>query len=317
MLAFVVPCFNEEKALPILVPTLVAELERLGNKGLVAAGSCIYLVDDGSDDNTWPLITALQASGQPVAGLKLTRNFGHQNALYAGLMEADADVLISMDADLQDDIGVVEAMLQAAREGHEIVYAVREDRSTDTAFKRLTAQAHYWFSDKLGIETVKNHADFRLMSRRAVELLSRFDESNMYLRGIIPLLGLRTSVVTCRRAKRVAGDSKYDFWKMLSLSVRGITSFSIAPLRFISAVGVVIFLFSIGLGVWALYAVFVTREAVPGWASTVLPIYLLGGFQLFALGIVGEYIGKAYMEVKRRPRYLLEARTPQPTGKSG
>lgn len=307
-IGLVVPCFNEEQALPITVPALAVELESLSAAGKISQDSFIFLVDDGSVDTTWQLISSYAEQGLPVAGLKLSRNFGHQHALLAGLMEADADYLVSLDADLQDDISVLSEMLAAAADGSEIVYAVRDDRSTDTRFKRWTASFHYWLSESMGIETIRNHADFRLMSRRAVTLLRQYGESNLYLRGVVPQLGLKTAKVFCTRKERVAGESKYTFWPMLSLSLKGITSFSVAPLRFIALMGILVFLAAVGLGSWVLYAVLWIGETTPGWASTVLPIYLLGGFQLFAIGIVGEYIGKIYIEVKRRPLYLSEQR---------
>jgi glycosyltransferase involved in cell wall biosynthesis len=306
-ISLVAPCFNEEQALPITVDKLAAELARLLAMGLIDSGSCIYLVDDGSSDRTWPLICEFAASDKPVAGIKLSRNHGHQYALYAGLMEADGDVLISLDADLQDDIAAIEEMLRLYLAGKEVVYGVRDDRSSDSLFKRLSARGHYWLSRKLGIDTVPNHADFRLMSRRAVEMLREYREANLYLRGIVPLLGLETGVVYFKRDARVAGESKYDLLRMISLSVRGLTSFSIAPLRFISIMGFLVFTVSVLMGFWALGGALFSDKVVPGWASTVIPIYLLGGLQLLALGVVGEYIGKAYIEVKRRPLYQIES----------
>ncbi|MCZ6830443.1 MAG: glycosyltransferase family 2 protein [Gammaproteobacteria bacterium] len=305
-LGLVVPCFNEEQVLPQSVAKLHAELERLIDAGNIRPDSKIYLVDDGSSDATWQRIESFVDAGLPVVGLKLTRNFGHQHALYAGLMEAEGDALISLDADLQDDISAMEEMLDALGKGSDSVFAVREDRSKDTVFKRWTAAAHYGLSAAMGIETVKNHADYRLLSRRAVELLREYRETNLYLRGIIPQLGLPASQVYFRRGERPAGKSKYNFWRMLSLSIKGVTSFSIAPLRMIAVMGLLIFTVSMALVAWVLYAAFFIDEIIPGWASTVLPMYLLGGFQLLAIGIAGEYIGKTYMEVKRRPLYHLE-----------
>jgi glycosyltransferase involved in cell wall biosynthesis len=305
----VVPCYNEEQVLPDSVARLHAELQRLVECGLASPASSIYLVDDGSSDATWELIESFIGAGLPAVGLKLTRNFGHQHALYAGLMEAEGDVLVSLDADLQDDISVLEEMLAAHRRGNDIVFGVREDRSKDTLFKRWSAAAHYRLSAAMGIETVRNHADYRLLSRRAVELLREYRETNLYLRGIIPQLGLPATQVFFRRTERLAGSSKYTFWRMLSLSVKGLTSFSIAPLRLIAGLGLLIFTVSMALVIWVLYAAFFVDEVIPGWASTVLPMYLLGGFQLLAIGIAGEYIGKTYMEVKRRPLYHLERRS--------
>lgn len=306
VIGLVLPCFNEEQALPITVEMLDAELDRLAGAGLIDPRSRIYLVDDGSTDSTWQTICGFIEAGRPVTGVKLSRNHGHQHALYAGLMEAHGDALISLDADLQDDIGAIEEMVRLYTEGKEIVFGVRGDRSSDGLFKRWSARGHYRLSRMMGIETVPNHADFRLMSRRAIEFLRQYRETNLYLRGIVPLLGLETDIVYFKRAERVAGTSKYDLPRMISLSIKGLTSFSIAPLRFIALMGVLVFTVSVILGGWALAAVLFTDEAVPGWASTVIPIYLLGGLQLLALGVVGEYIGKAYMEVKNRPLYQIE-----------
>ncbi len=306
VVGLVLPCFNEEEALPITVEKLGAELDRLAGIGLIDPRSRIYLIDDGSTDDTWQIICGFVEAGQPITGVKLSRNHGHQHALYAGLMEADGDAIISLDADLQDDIDAIEEMLHLYRQGKEIVFGVRSDRSSDGFFKHWSARGHYWLSRMMGIETIHNHADFRLMSRRAIEFLRQYREANLYLRGIVPLLGLESAVVYFRRSERVAGTSKYDLPRMISLSIQGLTSFSIAPLRFIALMGVLVFTVSVVLGVWALAAVVFTDEAVPGWASTVIPIYLLGGLQLLALGVVGEYIGKAYMEVKNRPLYQIE-----------
>ncbi len=305
-LALVLPCYNEEQVLPITIDRLRGELQRLQDKGLVSSESLIVMVDDGSQDSTWSIIQQAEAQGWPVAGIKLSRNCGHQYALYAGLMEAPGDLLVSLDADLQDDVQVIEKMLEQHDQGKEIVFGVREDRSTDGFFKRWSAQMHYRLLHLLGIETVANHADFRLMSRRAVEFLREYREANLYLRGIVPLLGLETGVVGFARAERAAGASKYQLRHMLSLSLRGATSFSIMPLRVVSVLGVIVFTVSLLMGGWALSAALFTEEVGPGWASTVIPIYLLGGLQLLGMGIVGEYIGKAYMEVKRRPLYQVD-----------
>ena len=307
-IGIVVPCCNEEKILPLTAARLLEALGQLIGEALAGQGSLIYFVDDGSSDGTWDEISRLAEQHEQIAGIKLTRNFGHQYALYAGLMEAEGDALISLDADLQDDIGVIGDMLREFLTGKDIVYGVRDDRASDTRFKRWSAAAHYWFAEKLGISTVRNHADYRLMSRAAIRLLSRYHEANLYLRGIVPLLGLPSAEVAYRRTERLAGESKYSIKKMISLSLRGITSFSIMPLRFITAMGILVFMISLILGLWALHAALFREGAVPGWASTVIPIYLLGGLQLFAIGVAGEYIGKTYMEVKRRPLYLVESR---------
>ena len=309
VLGLVVPCYNEEQILPVTAERLRDEIRRLVASGRIAENSRIYFVDDGSQDQTWSLIQQLVSGDSIFAGIKLARNYGHQYALYAGLMEADGDALVSLDADLQDDIGVVEEMLSRFAEGNEIVYGVRDNRANDTAFKRYTARAHYWLLSRMGVETVRDHADFRLMSRRAVEFLGQYREANLYLRGIVPLLGLRSEVVYYSRGKRLAGDSKYPFGRMLSLSLQGLTSFSVLPLRIIACLGVLVFFIALLLGVWALFATLWGAGTVPGWASTVIPIYLLGGLQLLAIGVAGEYIGKTFIEAKGRPLYQIEQRT--------
>lgn len=309
VLALVVPCYNEQQILRESGQRLQNELSILVSEGIVSADSSICFVDDGSVDSTWELIDELSAGEGNFTGLKLNRNYGHQFALYAGLVESDADVMVSLDADLQDDISVIRQMLALHRDGNEIVYGVRENRDSDTLFKRYTARLHYGVMSKLGIETVPDHADFRLMSSRAVNLLSEYREANLYLRGIVPLLGLKSSKVYFRRGERLGGESKYSLSRMLGLSVSGLTSFSVLPLRIISGLGVVVFLVALGLGAWALSAVVWGSGITPGWASTVIPIYLLGGLQLLAIGIVGEYIGKTFIEAKRRPLYQIEKRS--------
>lgn len=311
ILALVLPCYNEQQVLPATAATLAAEMSRLIAQDLISPDSRIYFVDDGSDDQTWRLICELTQDNKLFAGIKLARNYGHQYALYAGLMEAQADAYISIDADLQDDISAIEKMLHSYLAGNEIVYGVRDNRDSDTFFKRHSAKLHYGLLARMGIETVQNHADFRLMSKRAVEFLEQYKESNLYLRGIIPLLGLRSDQVHYRRGERLAGESKYPFRKMFSLSVQGLTSFSVLPLRIISLLGLIVFIIAIGLGTWSLYAALWGVGTVPGWASTVIPIYLLGGLQLLAIGVAGEYIGKTFMQAKNRPRYLVEKRQGQ------
>jgi len=306
VLGVVVPCFNEEEILTQTAGTLKNEIDRLVSTGLISPQSKIYFIDDGSRDRTWLRISELVDQGGPFAGIKLTRNFGHQRALYAGLMEAHGDAILSLDADLQDDISVIEKMVEAFLNGSEVILGVRDDRDSDDFFKRWSALAHYWISALMGIETVRNHADFRLLSRRAVTLLGQYQETNLYLRGIVPLLGLKSKEIYFSRKERAAGDSKYGLRKMVSLSLKGITSFSIMPLRLISAIGLLMFCLSCLLGGWALYGVLFVDGVVAGWASTVIPIYLLGGLQLLAIGIAGEYIGKIYMEVKNRPLYFID-----------
>ena len=312
-IGLVIPCCNEEEILPLCTARIQEELQRLMDRQLISPNSRIYFVDDGSSDGTWEQICRLAQRHPGVAGLKLTRNFGHQYALYAGLMEAEGDALISLDADLQDDVAALGDLVRAFVEGNDVVYGVREQRSGDTLFKRWSAAAHYWLAARMGISTVRNHADYRLLSRSAVESLSQFRETNLYLRGIVPLLGLPSTQVLYQRHSRPAGESKYSLGNMVSLALRGITSFSIMPLRIITVLGVLVLGISVTLGLWALHAALFGEQVVPGWASTVIPVYLLGGLQLFAIGVAGEYIGKTYMEVKRRPRYLIERRCGQST----
>ena len=309
VLALVVPCYNEVDVLPVTAQNLERELRRLMELDLVSTQSRIYFVDDGSRDQSWALIEKLTAGDVIFAGIKLARNYGHQYALYAGMMEVDADVLVTLDADLQDDIGAIEKMLASFSRGNDIVYGVRDNRESDTAFKRVTARVHYGLLSIMGVDSVQDHADFRLMSRRAVGFLAEYREANLYLRGIVPLLGLRSDQVYYRRGERLAGDSKYPLTKMLALSVSGLTSFSILPLRLISVVGLLVFFIALALGLWALYATLFGPGTVPGWASTVIPIYLLGGLQLLAIGVAGEYIGKIFIEAKNRPLYQVEERS--------
>lgn len=307
-LGLILPCYNEEAILPATLARLEAKLRQLAADGVVAGDSRIYFVDDGSSDETWSLIAKSAARSNLVSGIKLSRNYGQQHALYAGLMEAEGDALVTLDADLQDDIDVMDEMLASFAEGNEIVYGVRDNRDSDTFFKRLTASAHYTVLEKMGVATVINHADFRLMSRRAVEFLREYREANLYLRGIVPLLGLRSDRVFYTRVARVAGTTKYSLRRMLGLSLQGLTSFSILPLRIISGIGLVVFFIALMLGAWALYATLFGPGTVPGWASTVIPIYLLGGLQLLAIGVAGEYIGKTFLEAKGRPLYQVEQR---------
>ena len=310
VLGLIVPCMNEAEVLPSSAQALKSKLDSLAERGSIAATSKIYFVDDGSVDETWAIISLLADSDDCFVGIKLTRNFGHQYAVYAGLMHAQGDALISIDADLQDDINAIDEMVDEYSKGNDIVYGVRADRHSDRKFKRWTASLHYWISGLLGVRTIPNHADFRLLSRKAVSILSQYRETNLYLRGVVPLLGLQSSEVYYARSPRLAGESKYGLIDMLGLSAQGITSFSIMPLRVISIVGLVVFLLSTGFGLWALYAAMTGLSTpIQGWAPTGIPIYLLGGLQILAIGVVGEYIGKTYMEVKSRPTYLIEKTT--------
>jgi glycosyltransferase involved in cell wall biosynthesis len=306
VLGVIVPCYNEQAVLPSTARALQNELLKLVELQRISAASRIYFIDDGSEDQTWDLISELADKDPMYAGIKLSRNYGHQHAVYAGLMEAAGDAVISIDADLQDDVSAIGEMIEAFSKGKEIVYGVRDDRQNDTLFKRWSAAAHYLLSEKMGIATVRNHADYRLLSRRAIEYLSQYRETHLYLRGLIPLLGLSSGEVYYRREKRMAGVSKYPLKRMISLSVHGFTSFSIMPLRIISGLGLLVFAISIILGGWALYASIWGPGTVPGWASTVIPIYLLGGLQLLAIGVAGEYIGKTFIESKKRPLYQIQ-----------
>jgi len=305
-LAVVVPCFNEEEVLPQTAKRLRTLLERLRREKRVAADSRIVLIDDGSRDGTWELIERLSREDERVGGIKLSRNRGHQNALLAGLFTAEGDVVVSVDADLQDDVDVIGEMLDQHALGMQVVYGVRDNRASDGFFKRASALGFYRLIRALGVESVDNHADFRLLSRRAVEALKDFREVNLFLRGIVPLIGFKSSVVYYTRTERVAGVSKYPLRKMLALALDAVTSFSVVPLRLISALGFLVFLCSAAMGVWTLWVRLFTQHAVPGWTSTLLPIYALGGLQILCIGVLGEYLGKVYQETKRRPRYIIE-----------
>lgn len=307
-LAIVVPCYNEEEMLKMSSEVLRGVLNDLIKKGKIAENSFILFVNDGSKDRTWELIEE-EHNLYPVQiyGLKLAGNVGHQYALTAGLITAKdlADVTVSIDADLQDDVDVIEEMLDKYHAGNDIVYGVRKERKTDTFFKRTTAQGFYKVMDWMGVKTIYNHADFRLMSKRAVEYFSQFKESNMYLRGMMPLIGYQTDSVYYDRKERVAGESKYPLKKMLALAFNGISSFSVKPITMIMGLGMFIIMCSILAAVYALVSYFAGNVA-PGWTSLILSIWFLGGVQLIAIGMVGLYIGKIYMEVKQRPRYNIE-----------
>jgi glycosyltransferase involved in cell wall biosynthesis len=306
VLAIVVPCFNEEEALPATAQALAALLSGLRADQLVSTSSYVCFVDDGSRDATWRQISSLADASADFRGLRLSRNFGHQGAVLGGMLECDADIVVTIDADLQDDERCIADMVKEYHKGCEVVLGVRSDRSSDTFGKRLTAQLYYRLLAWLGVRVVFNHADYRLLSRRAVDLLREYSEANLYLRGVIPLLGLRSSIVYYARRERVAGESKYPLRKMLSLAWDGVTSFSVSPLRLVSGIGISISLAALLVTLWAFFVRFLVKGVVPGWASTVVPIYFLGGVQILCLGIIGEYVGKIYMETKRRPRYLIE-----------
>jgi len=306
-LAVVIPCYNEEPVLGETMRRLEALLLDLARQGRIASTSRVWFVDDGSKDRSWSIIAGACAADHSVfRGIKLSRNRGHQVALLAGLMTATGDVTISVDADLQDDLSVIATMLDQFASGIDIVYGVRTSRAEDTWFKRMTAEGYYRLLRRLGVEVVFNHADYRLMSRRAVEALRAFPESNVFLRGLIPQLGFPTGTVEYARVERFAGESKYPLTKMLALAWQGVTSFSAVPLRAITLFGVVVSMASIGLGLWALAVRLFTDDAVPGWASIVIPLFLLSGVQLLSLGVIGEYLTKIFIETKRRPMYFVE-----------
>ena len=303
----VVPCYREEAVLPETAKRLGAKLRGLIAEGKISDRSRALFVNDGSKDRTWEIIQALHAEDHLFSGVNLSRNRGHQNALLAGLTTAArfADVTISMDADLQDDINAMDRMLDAYHAGCDVVYGVRSSRKTDTFFKRFTAEVFYKLMRGMGVDIVFNHADYRLMSRRAVEGLCEFEEVNLFLRGMVPLVGFISTTVEYERAPRFAGESKYPLKKMLAFALDGITSFSVKPLRLILSVGLVIFLLSIVMLLWTLIRR-IAGHTVTGWASLMWSIWMIGGIQLLSLGVIGEYIGKVYGESKRRPRFIIE-----------
>ena len=303
----VVPCYKEETVLPETAKRLGAKLRSLIAEGKISDRSRALFVNDGSKDRTWKIIEALHEADHLFSGVNLSRNRGHQNALLAGLTTAVkfADVTISMDADLQDDINAMDRMLDAYHAGCDVVYGVRSSRKTDTFFKRFTAEGFYKLMRGMGVDIVFNHADYRLMSRRAVEGLCEFEEVNLFLRGIVPLIGYNSTTVEYERAPRFAGESKYPLKKMLAFALDGITSFSIKPLRLILSVGLVIFLLSIVMLLWTLIRR-IAGHTVSGWTSLMWSIWMIGGIQLLSLGVIGEYIGKVYGESKRRPRFIIE-----------
>lgn len=307
-LAIVVPCYNEEEVLKIASKALREVLDDLVAKNKIDKSSFILFVNDGSKDRTWELIEEEHdLYPDQVCGVKLAGNVGHQFALTAGLLTAmeRSDVTVSIDADLQDDVAVIEEMIDKFHEGSDIVYGVRRERKTDTFFKRTTAQAFYKLMAMMGVKTIYNHADFRLMSKRAVEQFSQYKETNLFLRGMMPLIGYQTDSVYYDRKERVAGESKYPLKKMLALAFNGISSFSVKPISMIMGLGVFIIICSILAAIYALISYF-TGRVVQGWTSLILSIWFLGGLQLLAVGMVGQYIGKIYMEVKQRPRYNIE-----------
>lgn len=305
-LSIVVPVYNEEQLLERSFIRLSNKLDFLIDRGLISEESNIVFVDDGSKDDSWGILERIQHDYLHVIAIKLTKNYGQQNAILAGLFTVDADFYITVDADLQDDLESIDKMIEMYLKGHEIVYGVRRSRNNDTAFKRNSALFFYHLVKKMGLDMIENHSEFRLMSKRTVEALSSFSEINLFLRGIVPMIGFKSINVYYDRNTREAGESKYNFTKLMSLAWQAITSFSVAPLRLITVVGFVIFLFSLLLASWVLYNKFIAQTTVSGWASTVLLVSFFGGVQLLGIGIIGEYIGKIYQEVKRRPRYFVD-----------
>lgn len=305
-LYLVIPCYNEEAVLPETAKRLKEKYDALMAGGKISPDSRIVFVNDGSKDNTWSLIEELHKKDHVFRGICLSRNKGHQNALMAGLMTVkdECDAAISLDADLQDDINAIDAMVDKYAEGYEVVYGVRSSRKKDTFFKRTTAQGFYKLMKAMGVETVYNHADYRLMSARALKALSEFDEVNLFLRGIVPLVGFKHTTVTYERGERFAGESKYPFKKMVSFATEGITSMSVKPIRMIATLGLLIFLVSIGILIYSVVRYFMDAT-VPGWAFLAVSIWALGGIQLLAIGVIGEYIGKIYLETKHRPKYIV------------
>ena len=303
-LATVSPCYNEEEVLRHSVEQLTTLFERMIGEGLISADSMMVFVNDGSRDGTWQLIKQLHSENKYVRGINLARNVGHQNAIMAGMMTARAwaDAVVTIDADLQDDIECIPQMVRDFEQGNDIVYGVKVQRKADPLMKRLSAQAFYKLQNSMGVESVYNHADFRLMSRRSLDMLSTYKEHNLYLRGLIPQIGLPSTTVDDVISERYAGTSKYTLSKMMGLALNGITAFSVKPLYAIFNIGVLFLVVAFGIGIYVAYAL-LTGQAVQGWASLILSVWLVGGFVLTALGIIGTYIGKIYTEVKRRPLY--------------
>ncbi len=306
-LYIVIPCYNEEEVLPETTKRLTLKMNSLINKKIISKDSRVMYVNDGSKDRTWELIRQINSDNKLFIGLSLSRNRGHQNALLAGLMTAKnyADIVISMDADLQDDINVIDKFIEEYNKGSDIVYGVRSKRKKDSFFKRFTAECFYKLMKKMGVDIVFNHADYRLMSKRALDALEQFEEVNLFLRGIVPLIGYKNSIVTYERSERFAGESKYPLKKMLAFAFDGITSFSIKPIRLIFNVGIAMSAISFIIMIYAVIRHF-NGNTVQGWTFITISIWLIAGIQMLSLGIIGEYIGKIYSETKKRPRYIIE-----------
>lgn len=307
ILAIIVPCFNEEEVIKTTYFALFDILKELISDEKISSNSYICFVDDGSSDKTWEIIQKL-SKYKDVKGLKLSRNFGHQSALIAGLTQNEADIFVSIDADLQDDVNAIKEMVTKHHEGCEIVYGVRNNRTSDSFFKRNIAQLYYKLANILGVKGIYNHADYRLMSSKVVEILKASKECNLYLRGLIPSLGFKSCNVYYARNKRIAGEAKYNYFSSLKLALNGITSFSIKPLHFISALGACCFVIAVLMTIYSILMYF-ENKIIPGWASIFVSIYFLGGIQLLSIGIIGEYIGKIYKETKQRPNFILEEKT--------
>jgi len=307
-LGIVIPCYNEEETLPETNRRMLALLGEMIDSGDIHEESFICYVDDGSSDNTWQIIEENKQASSHIRGLKLSRNFGHQNALIAGLMQLknDADAFVSMDADLQDDITLIKEFVSKYKEGYDVVYGVRKDRSKDSKLKRGSAGLFYKLQHFMGIEAIQNHADYRLLSQKALDALAEFKEINLFLRGIVPLLGFRSCSVYYARKERFAGETKYPFKKMLLFALDGIASFSVMPLRLITIVGFFLFFLSLFGIIWVLVGKFILGNTVQGWASTMASIYFIGGIQIMSLGIIGEYVGRSFQQGKNRPRYIID-----------
>lgn len=306
-LYMVIPCYNEQEVLHETARQLKEKMESLKSRNMISDKSRIVFVNDGSKDNTWQIIEELHQSDSIFRGIKLSRNKGHQNALMAGLMTVknECDAAISLDADLQDDINAIDAMVEKFREGCDIVYGVRSARKTDTFFKKFTAESFYKIMEKMGVEVTYNHADYRLMSKRALDALEQFKEVNLFLRGIVPMIGYKTDCVYYERKERFAGESKYPLKKMIAFAMEGITSLSVKPIGMITALGVGIFTISIIMLIYFLVRHFI-GQTVEGWTSLAVSVWAIGGLQLLAIGIIGEYIGKIYLETKARPKFIIE-----------
>lgn len=306
-LATVSPCYNEEEVLRHSVERLTALFERMIKDGLISEDSMMVFVNDGSRDRTWEIISELHRENKFVCGINLAHNVGHQNAIMAGMMTVRtwADAIITLDADLQDDIECIPQMVQKMEAGNDIVYGVKVSRTADPLMKRMTAQAFYKLQDSMGVESIYNHADFRLLSRRALDMLAEYKEHNLYLRGLIPMIGLPHTTVDDVISERFAGQSKYTLGKMLGLALNGITAFSVKPLYVVFNIGMLFLVIAFGIAVYVAYAL-ITGTAVPGWSSLILSIWLVGGFILISMGIIGAYVGKIFTEVKQRPLYHVQ-----------